>query len=93
MFAVPAIPEWAECGVSSVAELAPCTRSVTKMVSALVQEEGTGAPQIKSLGVCNRHVELVEAAFSPAGGLPCHTVSRAEFPAFMQDLMESAGIF
>lgn len=87
------IPEWAECGVANVSKLPVCSRSVTKMVSTLVQEEGTGAPQIKSLGVCNRHVEFAEAALAKLSKLPCHTVSRAEFPGFMLDVMEAGGVF
>lgn len=86
------VPEWAECSVGDVSELPRCSRSVTKMVSVLRQLED-GSPHFESLGVCNRHVEVAEAAMAEVGDeLPPIAVPRREFPDFVAEILGGSGL-
>lgn len=85
------VPDWAECAASNVPGLAVCHRSVAKMVTVLLVDDGCDAPGpgVDTLGSCNRHLELIEAHQSSRSEYPHITVSKAEFPAFMEDMLSS----
>lgn len=85
------LPDWADCSVSSVSTLPHCMRNVTKVVSVL-RKNDEGDPEFHSQAVCNRHVEIVEAALGDGLELAPFTVSRKDFPDFVQAFLRESGL-
>lgn len=82
------IPDYATCAASSVADVPHCERAVTRVTTIMVIDDRS--LELKSTVSCNRHVELVEAALAKRSQFPPITVTKSEFPEFIDDMMGRA---